>query len=191
MFNNNNNGETSYKKEVGFSSCSNNPHNFSLHLNTSFVGSSTGSIILRLNVTGDANIQFGNGNGTTAFDSNGILTIQSGDLDQDGFDVTAQYTVVNGVVDQSSIICVEIDATSNTGYICNSPTLKVDVVGATCKGDFDGNGLISASDLSAFLTLFGTTVTNCYESIADFDDNIQIAAYDLSAMLAVFGTTCN
>ncbi len=161
-----------------------------MRINRSFVGNTNGNIVLELNVDGPTNVAFEDLGTPFNFGPNGMLTIPAGQISDFGFTAIAQFTPTFNAVGHS-IISVEVHSSSPSGYICHSPTYKVNYPPASCKGDFDGNGLITASDLSDFLTLWGTSVTDCYSLSADFDGDSLITSDDLSAMLVAFGTICD
>lgn len=57
-----------------------------------------------------------------------------------------------------------------------------------CPGDMDGNRVINTADLTAFLGIFGSTVTP--GSPGDFDANGSINTADLTFFLGNFGISC-
>lgn len=57
-----------------------------------------------------------------------------------------------------------------------------------CKGDFNGDGRISAIDLSQFLSSYGTGCEVDFPG--DFDIDGAITTSDLSHFISVFGTYC-
>jgi len=65
--------------------------------------------------------------------------------------------------------------------------LTVEILGAdTCAGDFNFDGIITASDLTIFLSEFG-----CLEDCqADLNGDDIVTATDLTLMLSLFGTLC-
>lgn len=56
-----------------------------------------------------------------------------------------------------------------------------------CLGDFDGDGLVSTSDLLIFLANFGC-LENC---VTDLDGDGAVTTSDLLVFLSVFGTNCD
>ncbi|MFM9959361.1 MAG: hypothetical protein ACKVZJ_14995 [Phycisphaerales bacterium] len=57
-----------------------------------------------------------------------------------------------------------------------------------CPGDMDGNRSVNTSDLTLFLSAFGTTVTP--GAPGDFDSSGTINTADLTFFLGAFGTSC-
>jgi len=69
----------------------------------------------------------------------------------------------------------------------SSNDLTVEILSAdTCAGDFNFDGIITASDLTIFLSEFG-----CLEDCqADLNGDDIVTATDLTLMLSLFGTLC-
>ena len=56
--------------------------------------------------------------------------------------------------------------------------------GATCLGDFDGDGFVSGSDLAVLLGSWGSCTGSC---VADLDDNSVVDGADLATLLGSWG----
>lgn len=63
------------------------------------------------------------------------------------------------------------------------------IIPAPCRGDFDGDGLISLSDLALLLSNYGTASGASYWD-GDLDADGDVDLSDLAALLAIYGTTC-
>ena len=126
------------------------------------------------------------GDGLSSFGSGGIVTLSN--ISEEGFQVTLTLEAIDlmdvGTLSEVDII---VESSSPSGYICSDPSITL-VSTEVCKGDANGDGAITASDLTAFLGVFGEPSSPC--GIFDFDDNGYITASDLTDFLAVYGTTC-
>ncbi|MFM9957559.1 MAG: hypothetical protein ACKVZJ_05760 [Phycisphaerales bacterium] len=71
---------------------------------------------------------------------------------------------------------------------CGSTTRSHGALAVICRGNLDGSGGVTTADLTAFLALFGQSVSP--SSPADFNQDGAINTADLVSFLAAFGSEC-
>lgn len=75
-----------------------------------------------------------------------------------------------------------------------SKLFNLSCVRPQCFGDMDGNGVLTSTDLTAILGLYGSEcfdTTGCYNCAASVDGDVVIDAFDLSSFIDNYGLNCS
>ncbi len=177
-----------YKLEKNYVCGETNVFRLTYHVSTSFVGQNTDHIILQL-AYDNTELAIVSSGGSLTFNGNGVLVLPALSVNENGVDVTVAFAFTGLTAGSSSQIGVSIMPTPLRTYLCHEPSAQITLV-RPCPGDFDGNGLITASDLSEMLNSpWGSTAGPC--GLRDFDcDGLITVGGDFSLFISAFGTLC-
>ncbi len=157
------------------------------HVNTSTAIVNSNDITLSLNLPQGLSII--GGDGVTSFDNNGELVIPTGGLDQTGFDITAVFTPLSTFQPETTeIVSIDISNSSAAGYLSHISTASI-TMNPFCLHDGNGDGQITASDLTHFLSFWQQQPDACGHHDSNF--NNVIGSDDFSSFLGVFGQDCD